>query len=240
MKRTKWIEVLTGILIVLCIVVYYFDDWFKPEIPAAIQQGVKNRAADQPTLYKGNGNRPGQTTTADTAAPPPPPLSLTSLQSEQLPAPAPAPDSDKPTPAVVAKAEPVDKVDKANANRSMPAPSKASPTVMPALPKLEITALNPHQPAKNGGLFSAQSPANSAPATADTLWLQAGSFRDRSNALKRARRMQKQGMRVDVAPAKVNGKTYYRVYVGPIKNGQAARYLKKLSAMQIKARETSR
>ena len=72
------------------------------------------------------------------------------------------------------------------------------------------------------------------------VWLQAGSFGERANADKRAAVLKAHSWSVDIEPAVVEGKTYYRVYVGPLTYEQVGGYMDKLSTMGISAREINR
>ncbi|MBV7434905.1 SPOR domain-containing protein [Cardiobacteriaceae bacterium TAE3-ERU3] len=72
------------------------------------------------------------------------------------------------------------------------------------------------------------------------VWLQAGSFGERANAEKRAAVLKAQSWSTEIEPAVVEGKTFYRVYVGPLTSGQVKGYLDKLNTMGISAREINR
>ena len=72
------------------------------------------------------------------------------------------------------------------------------------------------------------------------VWLQAGSFGERANADKRAAVLKAHSWSIDIEPAVVEGKTFYRVYVGPLTNDQVKGYLDKLNTMGISAREVNR
>ena len=72
------------------------------------------------------------------------------------------------------------------------------------------------------------------------VWLQAGSFLERANADKRAAVLKAHSWSVEIEPATVEGKTYYRVYVGPLTQEQVNGYTDKLNTMGISAREINR
>lgn len=72
------------------------------------------------------------------------------------------------------------------------------------------------------------------------VWLQAGSFGERANAEKRAAVLKAQSWSIEIEPAVVEGKTFYRVYVGPLTNDQVRGYMDKLNTMGIRAREINR
>lgn len=72
------------------------------------------------------------------------------------------------------------------------------------------------------------------------VWLQAGSFGERANAEKRAAVLKAHSWSIEIEPAVVEGKTFYRVYVGPLTNDQVKGYMDKLNTMGISAREINR
>lgn len=72
------------------------------------------------------------------------------------------------------------------------------------------------------------------------VWLQAGSFGERANAEKRAAVLKAHSWRVEIDPVVIEGKNFYRVYVGPLAHDQVSGYLSKLNDMKINAREVTR
>lgn len=72
------------------------------------------------------------------------------------------------------------------------------------------------------------------------VWLQAGSFAERSNADKRAAVLKAHSWSIDIEPVVIDGRTLYRVFVGPLTHDQVGGYMDKLNAMGINAREMTR
>jgi len=74
-------------------------------------------------------------------------------------------------------------------------------------------------------------PASKAPER--NYWIQAGSFATEAEADRRKAEIAMQGFASEVRPASVNGKTYYRIQIGPIKQEQLATLRKRLSDAHI-------
>lgn len=119
-------------------------------------------------------------------------------------------------------------------NQGIDAVNEQAPVKMPATPEapaLSLTALDDETPPLV---------LSNPDAKATKAWLQAGSFGERANADKRAAVLKAQSWPVEIEQATVKGKSYYRVFIGPLTNDQASAYLKKLDAMDISAREVNR
>ncbi|UJF24729.1 SPOR domain-containing protein [Suttonella sp. R2A3] len=109
--------------------------------------------------------------------------------------------------------------------------SNNTPAETPAEPEMSLTSLEDDVPV----------PVLSNPdSTRANAWLQAGSFGSRENADNRAVLLRGQGLSTDIEQANVNGKTYYRVYVGPLQRSAVDQTLGQLQGLNIEAREVSR
>lgn len=210
----KWIFRLTGILVVVLLTLLFLDGWLNPNVPQAIEEGVAVREQAQ---------KPPSDASQDDIIPTPPPLvGLTSLQGEEdvrstLPL-----EQDRVSAQATTVTTPTEDVaDTTNDTNEIPPSPQPEPEAKPEKETQPIVA-----------------PVDSA--SAPNAWLQAGSFGERANANKRAAVIKAQGWAVEIVPAKVNGKNYHRVYVGPIKQNQVSAYLGKLQAMGIQAREVNR
>lgn len=64
-------------------------------------------------------------------------------------------------------------------------------------------------------------------------WIQAGSFATQAEADRRKAEIAMQGFTSEVRPAEVNGKTYYRIQIGPIKNNDLPEVRRRLKTAGI-------
>jgi cell division protein FtsN len=116
----------------------------------------------------------------------------------------------------------------------------------PVKPDFEFYTLLPKQ--NNGPAITTPDkqlpPANAAsenkttgtPASkesARSYWIQAGSFATEAEADRRKAEIAMQGFISEVHPAKVNGKNYYRIQIGPIAQSQLATVRKRLADAHI-------
>lgn len=141
-----------------------------------------------------------------------PPLSLTSIEGD-------TPDPSAATLPALSQAS----SQTPTANATQPTASDAAPITLTALDESESIPVlsNPDSPRAN-------------------VWLQVGSFAERANAEKRGAVLKAHSWPVDIASAVVEGKTYYRVYLGPLTPSQVTGYMDKLTTMGISAREVNR
>lgn len=143
----------------------------------------------------------------------------------------------------------------------------ASPGATPEVPELTLTSIDDNSdsagqstPPASENNNQTQSNTSSEPALTLTaleeeetmpvlsnpdsqlanVWLQAGSFGERANAEKRAAVLKAHSWRVEIDPVVIEGKNFYRVYVGPLTHDQVAGYMSKLNDMKINAREVTR
>lgn len=113
-------------------------------------------------------------------------------------------------------------------------------------PPLALTSLDNRQPSTTSNQTALPPPPPvtthevAVEEVAKSAWLQVGSFAERDNAQKMLQQMQAQGWAAEVAQAVVKGKTYHRVFVGPLAPKDVNTYLGKLSKMGIGAREVTR
>lgn len=77
--------------------------------------------------------------------------------------------------------------------------------------------------------------SNSAPA-----WIQAGSFGQKDNADQLSNTLRNHKIKTEIETAIVNGRKYYRVYVGPIPAYQVDTTLETLSQLGVNARQVTR
>lgn len=93
-------------------------------------------------------------------------------------------------------------------------PKQSNSPVIPAPTETPAASEKPPAPvpAKPG---NAEPPAKSL-----NYWIQAGSFATQAEADRRKAEIAMQGFSSEVRSAEVNGKTYYRIQIGPIKSNQ--------------------
>lgn len=69
--------------------------------------------------------------------------------------------------------------------------------------------------------------------SAQSYWIQAGSFATKPEAERRKAEIAMQGFVSEVRPANVNGKKYYRIQIGPISHAQLTTVRKRLADAHI-------
>ncbi|MBD3815836.1 MAG: SPOR domain-containing protein [Halothiobacillus sp.] len=89
--------------------------------------------------------------------------------------------------------------------------------------------LPPDKPAPESK--TTETPASKGPER--NYWIQAGSFATQPEAERRKAEIAMQGFASEVRLASVNGKTYYRIQIGPIKQEQLATLRKRLADAHI-------
>lgn len=217
----KWLSMLMGVVILLIIGIFFYDMWFNPNVPFALQQGnttvilSESEQSSQTTASVASPTVTPPTTDANGTAQ----ITLTSLQDMESSGGAPPPALTNPQGNKTA-----------TANHTV---GTVQPTVTQPVAKTP-EVVSPVQTASPAVLESVKSTGKA------TAWVQAGSFGDRENANNLAASLQKQGMSVDIETATVNGRRYNRVYVGPLTEAQVDNTLQKLSKMGINARQTNR
>lgn len=201
----KWLIRIFGVMILVIVGLFFFDNWFAPQVPPQLQQGLaaEHSANGEITLpQRRNPASPQETQdriTKDATAANPNAIHLTSLEN------APGDNRDS-----LPQSTQVEKVVKDEQNPVLPA---------------KRTELSDNVPA--------------APASVKA-WVQAGSFGNRENAERRAEALKKLNMPVAIDDVTVNGKSYHRLYVGPLLQDQVESVLRVLSDSGIDARQISR
>ena len=173
---------------------------------------------------------------SETAQPPQPEISLTSLQGME---------SDRGAPPVLAS--PNQSTDSSSNMPETHAPPAAQSNQSAATAQnnnIQLESLANAQSNNRAATSSATAPAKptaapSAQAQGST-WIQAGSFGEKANADRLAENIRSKRLPAIVEPATVNGRTYHRVYVGPIASNRLTDILDSLSAMGVKARQINR
>lgn len=129
----------------------------------------------------------------------------------------------------------------------VPTPDQA-PISLTSLEDFESDAGNPAPaltntptPAAANPPTPATAPQSSAPAAeSGNAWIQAGSFGELENAQRQQNILKNKGFNASIESAQVNGKTYHRIYLGPMSQTQANAALKQLSGAGIAARQITR
>lgn len=198
----KWLIRIFGVMILVIVGLFFFENWFAPEVPPQLRQGlvVDHRPDDGIALrqeqspispQEAQGRMAEAAAGADVSG-----IHLTSLENSPNDADGPLPQSQQ-----------------AESNEPNPA-------------------------GQAQGTKEAISPS-AAPAAVD-VWVQAGSFGNRENAERRAQELKQKGMPVAIESVTVNGESYNRLYVGPLRQDQVKGALRDLSAMGVDARQISR
>lgn len=232
----NWLARVLGVIILAVIGVFFFDGWFHPKVPPAILEGKKNEEVIALTP-EGRKTPAEQKGPSETAQPPQPEISLTSLQDME---------SDRGAPPVLAS--PNQSTDSSSNVPETHAPpltaqsNQSAPTAQNN--NIQLESLANAQSNNRAATPPATAPAKptaapSAQAQGST-WIQAGSFGEKANADRLAANIRGKSLPAVVEAATVNGKTYHRVYVGPIASNRVSDTLSSLSAMGVNARQINR
>lgn len=210
---TKWLSRLLGLLVLLLIILFTFNKWFKPDTPEALRREIDLQVRGE-TLPPPTPSQLPETQAESTQLTPPA-LTLTSL--EDFPA-------DGGAAPVLTNPQP----EQNRAETAAPAASKAAPP-QPEAPRAESSA--PKQPTANP-------PAQEMPAAAGSgKLIAAGAFGNPDNTRRRVEQLRSRGWPVKVEKIQSGGKTLDRVILGPIPAAQVNAYLDELNKMGIQGRE---
>lgn len=230
----KWLARALGVIILAVVAVFFYDGWFNPKVPPAILEGKKNEEVI--ALTPEGRKTPAEQGPSESAQPPQPEISLTSLQDMES-------DRGAPPPVLASPNQSMD------SSSNMPE-SHAPPTAQSN--QSAATAQNNNiqlESLANAQSNRAATPPATAPAkptaapsaqAQGSTWIQAGSFGEKANADRLAENIRSKRLPAIVEPATVNGRTYHRVYVGPIASNRLTDILDSLSAMGVKARQINR
>ena len=230
----KWLARALGVIILAVVAVFFYDGWFNPKVPPAILEGKKN---EEVIALTPEGRKTlAEQGPSETAQPPQPEISLTSLQGME---------SDRGAPPVLAS--PNQSTDSSSNMPETHAPPAAQSNQSAATAQnnnIQLESLANAQSNNRAATPPATAPAKptaapSAQAQGST-WIQAGSFGEKANADRLAENIRSKRLPAIVEPATVNGRTYHRVYVGPIASNRLTAILDSLSAMGVKARQINR
>lgn len=104
-------------------------------------------------------------------------------------------------------------------------PKQSNSPVIPAPAEKSTAPEKPAAPAKSESTESSSKSLN--------YWIQAGSFATQAEADRRKAEIAMQGFTSEVRPAEVNGKSYYRIQIGPIKSNQLSEVRRRLKTAGI-------
>lgn len=237
----KWLARILGIIIVAIVGLFFYDRWFNPPIPNGVANIGEEEGmvlSDVQPLDNGLGNQGREATQGGGQAqgqelpsqPEQPSITLTSLQDMES-------DHGAPVP-VLANPQ--------TGAGTQPAPQPPAPALStaPQTPPAQASNNNGLRleslAAANNTADNAQNSAQNAAADNSRAWIQAGSFGEKDNAERLAESIRGKKLPALVEPAQVNGKTYYRVYVGPIAANRVSDTLNSLSTMGVNARQVNR
>ena len=226
----KWLARALGVMVA----VFFYDGWLNPKVPPAILEGKKKEEVI--ALTPEGRKTPVEQGPSESAQPPQPEISLTSLQDME---------SDRGAPPVLAS--PNQSTDGSSNMPETHAPPAAQSNQSAATAQnnnIQLESLANAQSNNRAATPPATAPAKptaapSAQAQGST-WIQAGSFGEKANADRLAENIRSKRLPAIVEPATVNGRTYHRVYVGPIASNRLTDILDSLSAMGVKARQINR
>lgn len=112
--------------------------------------------------------------------------------------------------------------------------------VLPQPPALRLESLNHNSVRSNSSSQTAAPVQKSVQNVENQLWLQAGAFSSRDNALNLQGELRRQGFPTEVERVEVNGQSFHRVYVGPIQEAQLETFKKRLQALGVQARQVQK
>ncbi|MDO5090991.1 MAG: SPOR domain-containing protein [Cardiobacteriaceae bacterium] len=208
---TKWLSRLLGLLVLLLLVLFTFNTWFKPDTPDALRRDIDLQVRGQSVPPPQQQTPPEPEETALT----PPALTLTSL--EDFPA-------DGGAAPVLANPQP-----------EQPREAVAPPPVAPPkteAPRTETARTETPKPAP-----AKPAPVAEAPPASGGKLIAAGAFGNPDNTKRRVEQLRSRGWPVKVEKIQSGGKTLDRVILGPVPAAQLNTYLDELNKMGIQGRE---
>lgn len=120
------------------------------------------------------------------------------------------------------------------------APEEASPKLVNQNAPQQNQPMNTPAATKTAETIATTSEPTAARESAQKIWIQAGSFGSPENAQRRMQEIKKAGLAAEMETVSVQGKTYHRVYIGPVRGGDVDGLLNRLSVMGINGRAVSR
>lgn len=231
----KWLARALGVIILAVVAVFFYDGWFNPKVPPAILEGKKN---EEVIALTPEGRKTlAEQGPSETAQPPQPEISLTSLQGMES-------DRGAPPPVLASPNQSTDSSSNVPETHAPPAAQSNQSAATAQNNNIQLESLANAQSNNRAATPPATAPAKptaapSAQAQGST-WIQAGSFGEKANADRLAENIRSKRLPAIVEPATVNGRTYHRVYVGPIASNRLTDILDSLSAMGVKARQINR
>lgn len=212
---TKWLSRLLGLLVLLLIILFTFNKWFKPNTPDALRREIDLQVRGQTVPPPATPSPLPETQTESTQLTPPA-LTLTSL--EDFPA-------DGGAAPILANPQP-------EQNRTETAAPATAPKTTPPQPEVIRTeSPAPKQPTANPPAQEASVAASGGKLIA------AGAFGNPENTRRRVEQLRSRGWPVKVEKIQSGGKTLDRVILGPVASAQVNTYLDELNKMGIQGRE---